>query len=231
MKIQRLTTTGTSTLNVSDALLGGQVNWTLLSQAIRVYLANQRQGTSRVKTRAEVARTKKKWFKQKGTGNARHGARSAPIFVGGGVAHGPSGFQNWSLNLPKRLRKQALVAALSAQAENIVVADTIMDLSGKTKEAAQLLSPIAHKDARVLVILPENNTRVVRALRNMPNVQVTTAQQVTALEVSQVQHVVLPATAIEKLEERVLAAKPEVKSTAKAAAPAKKTRTTSKASK
>lgn len=230
MKIQRLTTTGTSTLSVSDALLGGQVNWVLLSQAIRVYLANKRQGTSRVKTRAEVARTKKKWFKQKGTGNARHGARSAPIFVGGGVAHGPSGFQNWSLELPKRVRKQALVAALSAQAENIVVADTIMDLSGKTKEAAQLLSPIAHVNARVLVILPESTSAVVRALRNMPNVQVTTAQQVTALEVSQVQHIVLPASAIAKLEQRVLgstavAAETPVKQ------PAKKTRTTTKASK
>ncbi len=229
MKIQRLTTTGTSTLTVSDALLGGQVNWTLLSQAIRVYLANQRQGTSRVKTRAEVARTKKKWFKQKGTGNARHGARSAPIFVGGGVAHGPSGFQNWSLNLPKRVRQQALIAALSAQAENIVVADTIMDLSGKTKEAAQLLSPIAHADARVLVILPETNLTVLRALRNLPNVQVTTARQVTALDVSQVQHIVLPAAAIALLEDRVVAKKAEV--VPAPAAPAKKTRTTSKATK
>ncbi len=229
MKIQRLTTTGTSTLTVNDALLGGQVNWTLLSQAIRVYLANKRQGTSRVKTRAEVSRTKKKWFKQKGTGNARHGARSAPIFVGGGVAHGPSGFQNWSLNLPKRVRRQALIAALSAQSENIVVADTIMDLSGKTKEAMQLLSPIAHANARVLIVLPETNALVVRALRNLPNVQVTTVRQVTALDVSQVQHIVLPATAITSLEERLLLKKAVLP--VAATAPVKKSRTTSKATK
>ena len=134
--------------------------------------------------------------------------------------------------MPKRVRQQALIAALSAQAENIVVADTIMDLSGKTKEAAQLLSPIAHADARVLVILPETNLTVLRALRNLPNVQVTTARQVTALDVSQVQHIVLPAAAIALLEDRVIAKKAVAAEVAPApAVPAKKTRTPSKATK
>ncbi|MBI1872200.1 50S ribosomal protein L4, partial [Candidatus Collierbacteria bacterium] len=68
-----------------------KVNEALLSQVIHVYRANTHQNTSKVKTRGEVNRTTKKVYRQKGTGNARHGARSAPIYVGGGVAHGPSG--------------------------------------------------------------------------------------------------------------------------------------------
>ncbi len=204
MKIQRLTTTGTSTMTVNDALFAAPLNWQLLSQAIRVYQANNRQGTSRVKTRSEVARTKKKWFKQKGTGNARHGARSAPIFVGGGVAHGPSGFQNWSLSLPARMKRQALIVALSAQAENVVVADTILELTGKTKEAAQLLSPIAPSSTRILVILPEFNEQVLKAFSNLSNVEVTTASQVTALQVSSVQQIIFPAETVKRLEMRLL---------------------------
>lgn len=74
-------------------------NQALLAQAVQIYLARARQASAKVKTRSEVNRTKKKWFKQKGTGNARHGARTAGIFVGGGVAHGPNGQQHYKLNL------------------------------------------------------------------------------------------------------------------------------------
>ena len=86
MKMALLTPTGvTGTTNVSDKLFGADVKLVLLAQAARVYLSNSRQSTSKVKTRSEINRTKKKWYRQKGTGGARHGARTANIFVGGGV--------------------------------------------------------------------------------------------------------------------------------------------------
>src|SRR5471030_1547190 len=105
----------TTSMSVNDAVFAAVINPELIAQAVRVYMSNQRQGSSKVKTRAEVARTKKKWFKQKGTGNARHGARTPNIFVGGGVAHGPNGMQNWSLKLSATMKKAALISALSAQ--------------------------------------------------------------------------------------------------------------------
>ncbi len=89
MKLPLLTPTGvTGTISVSEALFKAEVNPILLAQVVRVYLANSRQATSKVKTRSEINRTKKKWYRQKGTGGARHGARTANIFVGRGVSHG-----------------------------------------------------------------------------------------------------------------------------------------------
>jgi large subunit ribosomal protein L4 len=76
-------------MRVNDILFSDQSVDALLAQAIKVYQSNLRQGTSYTKTRSEVKRTKKKWYKQKGTGNARHGSRNPNIFVGGGVSHGP----------------------------------------------------------------------------------------------------------------------------------------------
>src|SRR5690554_4960009 len=105
MKLTVITATSkASSIEVSDAVFGQKANPTLLAQAVRVYLSNLRQGTSKVKTRSEVSRTRAKWYRQKGTGNARHGARSAPIFVGGGVAHGPNGQQNWTKSLSRKMK-------------------------------------------------------------------------------------------------------------------------------
>src|SRR3989344_8061779 len=70
-------------------VFGAKINQPLMAQAVRVYLANQRQGNAHTKSRGEITLTTAKWYRQKGTGRARHGAKSAPIFVGGGVAHGP----------------------------------------------------------------------------------------------------------------------------------------------
>jgi large subunit ribosomal protein L4 len=86
-------------VRVNDSLFTKKPATFLLAQAIRVYRSNLRQGTSYTKTRSEVKRTKTKWYKQKGTGNARHGARTPNIFVGGGVSHGPRAIENWSKKL------------------------------------------------------------------------------------------------------------------------------------
>lgn len=204
MKISSLSATGKiTTVTVSDDLFGQPINKQVLSQAIRVYLSNLRQGTSKVKTRGEINLTKKKWFRQKGTGNARHGAKSAPIFVGGGVAHGPKGVENWRKSLTKTLKHKALISSLSAQAQNFVLADSVMTLEGKTKAAWQLINQIAPDDQRVLVILPERNVIVERSLRNLPNVLVRIAQNVNALEVSSADKIVSTKAALSVLEARL----------------------------
>jgi large subunit ribosomal protein L4 len=205
MKLTTVTTTGTKgSLTANDALFAAEVNPVLLSQAIRVYLSNQRQGTSKVKTRAEIARTKAKWFKQKGTGNARHGARTPNIFVGGGVSHGPNGEQNWQRSLPVRMKRQALIQALSAQAGQVVIANDLTQLSGKTAKAAELVAQAAQADDRVLVIMPAYNETALRALRNIEQVLVTTAERVTALEVSLANVIMMPADSLKVLEQRLL---------------------------
>src|SRR5260221_7335072 len=113
MTLKSMTTSGKAGTDITSVLFDAASSASTVAQAVRVYLGNQRQGTAKVKTRGEVERTKKKWYKQKGTGGARHGARSAPIFVGGGVSHGPTGTTDWSLKMSKPMRKVALRTALS----------------------------------------------------------------------------------------------------------------------
>jgi large subunit ribosomal protein L4 len=204
MKLQVSSTIGqNSTLTVNDAVFGVKPNQALIAQAVRVYLSNQRQGTSKVLTRAEVARTKKKWFKQKGTGNARHGARTPNIFVGGGVAHGPTGEQNWNLKMATTMRRSALISALSAQVPVIIVSEDLNQLDGKTSSAQRLLRKMMPDANRLLVVLADNSPKVLRSMNNLEKTVVTQASRLTTYEVAAADGIVMTKEAVKVLEDRL----------------------------
>lgn len=167
---------------VSDKIFGSKVNETLLAQAVRVYLSNQRQGTKHAKTRGEVHGTGKKIYRQKGTGRARHGDRLAPIFVKGGVAHGPKGNENYTSKLSRTLRFQALRSALSSQAKSkhILLIDKIDKLT-KTSQAHQFFTKILPKKP-ALIITPINSP-LIRVSRNLASISSITADQVTTYDI------------------------------------------------
>ena len=204
MKVTSITAANKfSTVTVSDDVFGAAVNKDLLAQAIRVYLSNKRQGTSRVKTRSEVVGSRRKIWKQKGTGNARHGAKSAPIFVGGGVAHGPKGIENWDRDLSKKMKKKALISALSAQAENIVVADNFSDIDGKTKNAAKFLDTINVTGKKVLLVLDVDTKDVMIAFNNIPRVEIVQDALVNALDIASADSIVMTKAALKNIEARL----------------------------
>ncbi|CAN5270220.1 hypothetical protein BH10PAT2_BH10PAT2_3390 [soil metagenome] len=193
----------TTTMSVNDAVFGAAINPELIAQAVRVYQSNQRQGSSKVLTRSEVARTKKKWFKQKGTGNARHGARTPNIFVGGGVAHGPTGEQNWSLKLSASMRKAALISSLSAQVNNITVTDDLNQLDGKTSSAQKMLLKMLPDSAHILVVVEVVEPMLARSLRNLANVFVITADRLTTYDIVSADGIVMTKNAVKVLEDRL----------------------------
>lgn len=214
MNVATLDKTGKKgTSVVSDSLFAVPANPTLLAQAVRVYLSNLRQGTSRAKTRGEVNRTKRKWYKQKGTGNARHGARSANIFVGGGAAHGPKGVENWTRALSTTMKRQAVRLALSAQAANVTLVESLTDLDGKTKNGQALVDMLNMPGKKVLVVLAERNALVERSLRNIEDVLLMTANQLTALEVATADTIVMTKSCVETLEARLMAGTRAAKAT------------------
>lgn len=159
-------------VNLPKIVFGAQISPVLMTQAVRVYLSNQRKAHPKAKTRGEVDLTKAKWFRQKGTGRARHGARSAPIFVGGGVAHGPRGNQNWKKTLPEKMKKQALVSALTSKFKDdqVVIINGLEKIGGKTKEMAKIIEAFLNKKAtrKALLVLPKSAEKIVRAGRNIP---------------------------------------------------------------
>jgi len=154
-----------------------EVNVGLMHQAYVRQMANARQANAHTKTRGEVNLTTAKWYRQKGTGRARHGARSAPTFVGGGRAHGPRNERNYTKDMPKKMRRQALRAALSALARDaqIVVVDDITMPEPKTKVMQDTLTKVAGTE-NALVLFTAEQKETARSVYNLP--------KATALNVS-----------------------------------------------
>lgn len=204
MELTKLTPTGKpSTVTVSDSIFGVKSSPVVLSQAVRVYLSNQRQGSAQAQTRGEVSRTKKKLYKQKGTGGARHGARSAPIFVGGGAAHGPTGDQNWSRSLSQKQKTLALCQALSLQSERIMVSDMLLELSNKTKHGAEFLEAVAKGKSNVLLVFELSQKSVPRVFGNIQVTKLQTPERLTTYDVLRSDAIIFTTAALQKLEERL----------------------------
>lgn len=190
-------------VRVSDALFVTNPAEVVLAQAVRVYLSNARQGTSHTKTRSEINRTKKKWYKQKGTGNARHGARTPSLFVGGGVAFGPRNIINWSKSLTGKMKLLALKTALTMQKQQLFLTKELMSLTGKTSEAKALIAQVASVDEKVLVVLSKSNDLTLRSLRNLTNVLVMTVDRINALHVAMADKILIDFAAMKALEDRL----------------------------
>ena len=144
----------------------------LIHQALVTVDRKLKRHAGRTQTRAEVSRTKAKWFRQKGTGRARHGSRAAPIFVGGGQAHGPRGVAR-RVTMPKKMRRKALSSALSAQAAagRVVIIDEIELAQIRTKTIVAMLEAL-HCRGKILLLLSEDeylDQYIYLSCRNVPN--------------------------------------------------------------
>lgn len=153
-----------------------KVNLKLIAQYIRVYLANQRQGTISTKTRAEVTGSTRKIYRQKGTGRARHGDIKAPIFVGGGVAHGPKP-RNFSLKINKKQKEKVFLMVLyqKVNENSLIVIDDLLSIKPKTKEFARIVKNLKLNDEKeVLLLYPNQGAKnLILASRNLPNVSLS----------------------------------------------------------
>lgn len=189
------------TVVLPKEIFGQKPNKVLIAQAVRVFLANQRSAHAKTLGRGEVNRTKHKAHRQKGTGLARHGAKSAPIYVGGGIAHGPRGIENYKLELSGKMRKLALISSLSekAQDDNLVVAD-IENVEPKTKNTASVLEKIGGKS---VTIVHGGSKNLVLAARNIDSVESVPAPQLTSYHVLSTKTLVLTKEGVSGLESRL----------------------------
>jgi len=177
------------------------VNVGLMHQAYVRQMANARLGTHSTQTRGEVTRTKSKWYRQKGTGRARHGSRNAPIFVGGSVAHGPRP-RSYEKDMPKKMRREAIRSALSAKAANdaIVLVDGLDIDTPKTRDMADLLYGLVG-DEKVLVVLANDNENVQRSMRNLPDARYLRATYLNIRDLLKYDKVIIPLDALDVITE------------------------------
>ena len=169
------------------------VNQSLMHQALVRQLSNARLGTHKAKTRSENNRSKSKWYRQKGTGRARHGSRNAPIFVGGGIAHGPLP-RDYTKRMPKKMRRAALRSALSVKAaeEKLLVLDALTMDAPKTKQMVNVLKNLETNEGKTLLLLPAENNNVELSARNLQTTKTLRAQYLNIRDILSADFVVMP---------------------------------------
>ncbi len=188
-------------LELPKEYFGAKVNKALLSQALRVYLNNQKSHWASTKTRGEVEGSTRKIYRQKGTGRARHGGIRAPIFVGGGIALGPK-YRKVILDLPKKMKQASLISALSQKAQSGQIAGLLgaEKSSGKTKEVAGLLKKINSNSA--LIVVDKKQENLERATKNIKNINIQLVRNINTFEVIRYKNLLLTKEAIAALESR-----------------------------
>ena len=189
-------------VSVSDLIFGLDPREDIIARMIRYQLAKKQQGTHQTKTRAEISRTGKKMYKQKGTGRARHHSARAPQFRGGGRAHGPV-LRSHAHDLPKKIRALALRHALSAKlkSEDVIIVDSLVAAEAKTKALVGALAGLGLTNA-LFIGGAELDANFKLAAQNIPNIDVLPVQGINVYDILRRSKLVLSKAAVEALEER-----------------------------
>ena len=171
-------------IELPESVFGIEPSEHAMYQAVRAYLANRRQGTHKIKTRAEVSGGGKKPFKQKGTGGARRGTSRSPLMPGGGKIHGPKPHL-YTIELPIKVKRLARKSALTLRARenNLVVVEDFSIAAPKTREVASMLKAVNLEGAKVLMLLPKADDMIVRSARNIAGVSTFPADKISAYDV------------------------------------------------
>jgi len=205
MAVPTYTKTGTKAsvaAKLDKAVFGVEVtNHELLKQAYVAYLANGRENLAVTKTRGEVRGGGRKPWKQKGTGRARFGSSRVPIWRGGGITFGPTGNENYTHKLPTATKRVALRQALTtASAANKLVVVEAVALKGKTAEAVKFFDKIS-VNKNILLVVDTKTDENTRAVSNLSNVKLVTAQYLNVYEILNADHIVLTTKALSAVHE------------------------------
>jgi large subunit ribosomal protein L4 len=189
-------------VQLSDAIFGLEPRTDLIQRCVVWQLSRRQRGTHKVKNRAEINRTGKKMYRQKGTGSARHGSARANIFRGGGRAFGPL-VRSHAIDLPKKVRALALRHALSAKAKDggIIVLDSVSADDGKTKALRERFGKLGLDNA-LIIDGAEVAASFRLAARNIPNIDVLPVQGINVYDILRRHKLVLTKAALDALEAR-----------------------------
>ena len=204
MKLDILKIDGSSSgeqLELSDDIFGVEPNDHAIYLAVKAYLANQRQGTSKSKERGEVRGGGKKPWKQKGRGGARAGTSRSPLWVGGGTIFGPRP-RDYRQDLTKKLKRLARKSALSYKVKDnqlLIIEDFVLE-NTKTKDFSKILSDLKIRGKKVLVLTGSYNEKIYKAGRNIPKVNILEAANASTYDILNNQVLVLQKSAVESIK-------------------------------
>ncbi len=192
-----------SNLPVSDGLFGREFNEPLVHQVVTAYMANARSGNRKQKDRGEVSHTTRKPWRQKGTGRARAGMSSSPLWRGGGRIFPNSPEENFSQKVNRKMYRAGMASIFSrlASEEQLAVIESLAVDAPKTRQLVQKLKGMGLMDARVLIITDALDDNLWLASRNLPNVLVIEARHVDPVSLIRYDRVVMTSAAVKMVEE------------------------------
>ena len=203
MKVPVLNMSGKeiNTIDLPADIFEVEINMGLMHQAYVRQMANARLGTHKVKRRGEVNRTSAKWYRQKGTGRARHGSRDATQFVGGGRPKGPVPHK-YTKAMPRKMRQQAIRCALTVllRDNQLVFVDGLKLDAPKTKDMRQILDAVAGKGNKTLVLVTHGQDNVVNSIHNLDRAHVIQVNYLNLRDLLQADRVVVPLDALEVIK-------------------------------
>ena len=205
MKIDKFNIDGKKeSIEVMDKIFSAKINKKLISGVLYKINANYKGRKAKTKQKNEIIGSTSKIYAQKGTGNARHASRKAPIFVGGGIAHGPKGEKNYKIRKMNKNEKKMSVASLLSdkkKSSNLIVISDFKNEIKKTKEMNKILNKFEAGNS--LIILDKNSKdKVFKSLRNLPNVKTTDINHFSAFDIIKFKKVIFTETSVKELEKR-----------------------------
>ncbi len=205
MKLEKSNIDGKKeTIEVLDNIFSAKINKQLISNVLYKVNANIKGRKAKTKQKNEIIGSTSKIYAQKGTGNARHASRKAPIFVGGGVAHGPKGQSNYKKRkLNKSEKKQGLASLISEKKllNDLIIMDDFKNEIIKTKDMSIILSKFDAINS-LIILDNESKKKIFKSLRNLPNVKVSDINHFSGIDVVKYKKLILTVSSVKELEKR-----------------------------
>ncbi len=205
MKLNKINIEGkTNSIEISDKIVASKINDKLVSSVLYKSNANFKGRKAKTKQKNEIKGSTAKIYSQKGTGNARHASKKAPIFVGGGVAHGPKGQSNYKKRKLNKSEKKMSIASLITKKNNskdLIIFDDFQSQILKTKEMNNILKKF---EASNSIIIADNKSKdnIFKSVRNIPNVKITDINHFSAYDLAKFKKIIFTETSIKELEKR-----------------------------
>tara|TARA_Y100000816_G_scaffold142684_1_gene101156 strand:- start:1494 stop:2114 length:621 start_codon:yes stop_codon:yes gene_type:complete len=205
MKIEKLNINGEKdTIDISDKIVAAKINNKLISNVLYKTNANYKGRKAKTKQKNEIKGSTSKIYAQKGTGNARHASKKAPIFVGGGVAHGPKGELKYKKRKLNKSEKKLSIASLITKKNNLndlLIVNDFESKISKTKEMNKLLIKFQAKNS-IIIADKKSKDNIFKSARNIPNVKVTDVNHFSAYDIAKFKKIIFTETSIKELEKR-----------------------------
>jgi len=205
MKIDKINIDGNKmSIEISDKIIAAKINEKLVSNVLYKTNANYKGRKAKTKQKNEITGSTSKIYAQKGTGNARHASKKAPIFVGGGVAHGPKGELNYKIRKLNKSEKKLSIASIITKKnklKDLIIFDDFQKEVSKTKEMNNILVKFEAKNS-IIIADKKSKENIFKSVKNIPNVKITDVNHFSAYDLAKFKKVIFTETSIKELEKR-----------------------------